>query len=185
MKLNDNEENMFGEKLGLSITLCSADWLIHIDCLPWMSSCLVSLRGGPRKKGVLALSTHSPRSSVLTVLNIVINFNSDNSNACWATLWQWSLSSPSEKDCCRICSPSIQASNSNLNKPSSRCELRLLQTRKGKRTIHIWYRINNARHCLFQPFTNSAHSLDKSRGSQRVLQNQIRCVLVDQSGNPN
>jgi hypothetical protein len=47
----------------------------------WMSSGLVGLRGRPRKKGVLALSTHSPRSSVLTVLNIVINFNSDNSNA--------------------------------------------------------------------------------------------------------
>ena len=47
----------------------------------WMSSGLVGLRGRPRKKGVLALSTPSPRSSVLTVLNIVINFNSDNSNA--------------------------------------------------------------------------------------------------------
>ena len=41
---------------------------------PWMSSSLVGLRGGPLKKGVLAVSTPSPRSSVLNkkkVLNFV------------------------------------------------------------------------------------------------------------------
>ncbi len=37
--------------------------------MSWMSSGLVGLRGRPRKKGVLALSTHIPLSSVLNKKN--------------------------------------------------------------------------------------------------------------------
>ena len=50
-----------------------------------MSSCLVYLRGGPRKKRVLALSTHRFRLSVLLVLNIVNSFKSDKSNNSYAS----------------------------------------------------------------------------------------------------
>ena len=64
---------------------CHIACMLHVVCiLSILTRTQWHLRHGchpARKKGVLALSTPSPRSSVLTVLNIVINFNSDNSNA--------------------------------------------------------------------------------------------------------